>query len=1363
MLLRDRELEKHQSVLAVIKSAEHCRVTIMPNTEVVIQGYTDREVPYQPVCALVHATPNSSLSEDLDVTPTILPYRYQQNGIVKVHVTNVSSRIVTVQPGALLCELQPVSIEDVTTPEDNASPTFMDEIDICRDDLTEHQLQKGIAMIQMYPDTFSQHEDDIGHTDVVRHRIELTNSLPFKQRHRRIPPSMFEEVRNHLHQLLAAGIIRRSHSPWASPVVLCRKKDGKLRMCIDFRALNDRTIKDSYALPRIEEILDSLSGNEYFSVLDMKSGYHQVELEEEHKERTAFTVGPLGFYEFNRLPFGLSNSPATYQRLMEECLGDLNLTICFIYLDDVIIFSRSYEEHLDRLQQVFDRLRATGFKLSPKKCSFFKRKVKYVGHIVSGEGVEPDPEKIERVRSWPTPTTPEDVRRFLGFVGYYRRFVKDFSKIARPLTDLMPSPKKTSKSKKSSKTDTRPPWTWGPKETKAFQLLKDALTSQSVLGYPNFSKPFELHTDASQQGLGAVLYQEQDGQKRVISYASRGLNKAEKNYPTHKLEFLALKWAVSEKFHDYLYGQKFTILTDNNPLTYVLTSAKLDATSHRWVAALASYDFSILYRPGVNNADADGMSRLPGLWPEHDCGQPVNPTGQQECDAQPTEVIISKDSIHAICHMSCIQPYVECLALSSETVNSLVDTQAAATENVQEAQEDDPVLSWWIPHVRAGVKPRRNVIPHGPSHAAMFRNFEKLRMENGMLYRKVAVQDEPRMQLVLPTSKVATVMKYVHDDMGHPGQDRTTSLLRDRFFWYGMTRDVEDWVATCDRCLHRKSATTRAPLINIKSTQPLEIVCMDFLTLETSKGGFQYILVITDHFTRFAVAIPAKNMTAHTTAELFFRQFIVPFGFPRRIHTDQGPNFESRLIRELCTIGGIQKSHTTPYHPMGNGQCERFNRTLLNMLGTLKPEQKRDWKSHVAPLVHAYNCVRHESTDQSPYFLLFGREPRIPVDLAFGLGKDTSGQTTTKYAEGLRERLKSAYNLAIESVTKANVRQKRNYDVKARDAILTPGDRVLVKVVAFMGKHKIADKWEEDTYIVADQPNADIPVYTVVRENGNGRRRILHRNLLLPIGSLPRTETEIDRPVPRPRRSGPRPPSIDMGADPYEDVDRASDIDVVQVTSSAPVAAAYRQEDIGIISQPDDGQVFTEDSSDLEGGGGALHPDDVPEPSSPSEEDVDASDDAGSDNDDDSQPSSESVDRDGRTPEEVRDNSAVEDAGGSDTYDGEQSSSDVEQAATASAAEPDVEESETRAVAASPSTRREPSVTGQDLPPQPGPRRSMRERRQPEWLSMAQCTVDSRPDWRERADYLQQLAQSGLLADCQGDISKALIQLISGN
>ena len=382
-------------------------------------------------------------------------------------------------------------------------------------------------------------------------------------------------MKAHLQEMVEVGAIRRSFSPWASAVVLVRKKDGGLRFCIDLRKLNNRTIKYGYSLPRIEVTLDCLHGAVWFSTLDLKSEYWQVELEEEAKPLTAFTVGPLGFWECECMPFGLTNAPATFQRLMESCLGELHLNWCIIYLDDIIVFSRTPEEHIHRLRAVFEKLKVAGLKLKPSKCDFFKKEIKYLGHVVSEQGVSTDPDKIKAVTEWPQPTTVTEVRSFLGFVSYYRRFIPNFSKVAKPLNKLLQNLEGTPSQKKKFKVH------WGPEQQEAFETLQGLCTESPVLAYADFKATFILHTDASGEGLGAVLYQVQEGKQRVIAYASRSLSKSERNYPVHKLEFLALKWAITDKFHEYLYGSQFQVYTDNNPLTYVLTTAKLDATGHR--------------------------------------------------------------------------------------------------------------------------------------------------------------------------------------------------------------------------------------------------------------------------------------------------------------------------------------------------------------------------------------------------------------------------------------------------------------------------------------------------------------------------------------------------------------------------------------------------------------------------------------------------------------------------------------------------------------------------------------------------------------------------------------------------------------
>ena len=357
-----------------------------------------------------------------------------------------------------------------------------------------------------------------------------------------------------------------------------------------------------YSLPRIEDALDSLDGACLFTSLDLKSGYWQVELNEESIPLTAFMVGPLGFYECVRMPFGLTNAPATFQRLMETCLGELHLNWCIIYLNDIIIFSKTPEEHLRRLRGMFERLAKAGLKLKPSKCEFFRDSLWYLGHVVSPKGITTDPKKIDAIQRWLIPQTVMDVRSFISFTNYYRRYIKNYAKISRPLHELTSGENAKRKRQRVE---------WNERCQDAFESLKEACSKCPVLAYANYKEPFILHTDASTMGLGAVLSQKQpDGMERVVAYASRSLNKSEKNYDTHKLEFLALKWAISEQFHEYLYGAtRFDVFTDNNPLTYVLTTAKLDAMGHRWVASLGSYYFDLHYKPGKRNP-ADPLSRI---------------------------------------------------------------------------------------------------------------------------------------------------------------------------------------------------------------------------------------------------------------------------------------------------------------------------------------------------------------------------------------------------------------------------------------------------------------------------------------------------------------------------------------------------------------------------------------------------------------------------------------------------------------------------------------------------------------------------------------------------------------------------------
>ena len=534
--------------------------------------------------------------------------------------------------------------------------------------------------------------------------------------------------------------------------------------------------------------------------------------------------------------------------------------------------------------------------------------------------------------------------------------------------------------------------------------------------------------------------------------------------------------------------------TDNNPLSYVLTSAKLDSAGARWLSELSQYQFSVKYRPGKNNADADVLSRI------HE---------------PPDEQVITLDSVQAVCGSAVTTGggFVEILSMTQSVIDSVEDEDADSLHHPtwrdwKKKQRRDAIINRVIQIKEANGKITESDKRQYPTDMKIYsREWEKLFLRRGVLYRERVHQGDIVYQLVLPTSERQNALTGLHENAGHFGQDRTLEMVRERFFWPKMADDVIEKVKNCERCIRRKmTVPDRAPLVSVKTTQPMELVAMDYLTVEPSKGNIENILVITDHFSKFSQAIRTKNQTAKTTAQALFK-FFLDFGFPHTLHADQGRNFESDVIKELCNLGGIDKTRTKPYHPMGNGQCERFNRTLMDMLGTLTAEQKSNWKDHIHALVHAYNATKHESTGYSPFYLMFGRHPRLPIDVAMGVEPaERQLQKGVSYVKDLRQRLERAYDLASKHMGKRSEKRKEIYDKRVRGAKVDVGDRVLLRNVGLQGRHKLADRWSDEVYNVIDQPNPEIPVYVIKQEGRSRVTRTVHRNLLLPINFLPLTD-----------------------------------------------------------------------------------------------------------------------------------------------------------------------------------------------------------------------------------------------------------------
>ena len=481
--------------------------------------------------------------------------------------------------------------------ESERSSQLLQLLDLTKCDCSPNRLDDLKVLLSEHSHVFEMSKSELGHTNVVQHVIDTGNSGPIKQQPYRIPVVQRDHIAQLIKQMQTQGIVKPSASPWASPVVLVPKKDGSTRFCVDCRRLNAVTKKDVYPLPRIDDILDTLAQAKYFTTLDLSAGYWQVELDEDSQAKTAFTTH-CGLFEFTRMPFGLCNAPATFQRLMQVVLSGLKWDCCFVYIDDILVASKTFEEHLHHLQLVFERLQKAGLRLKPAKCHFLRDKVPYLGFIISKHGIQPDPSKTDKVNNFPRPTNLTSLRSFLGLVSYYRRFVPHFATVAAPLHHL-------------TKKDT--PFEWNDECEIAFCQLKSLLTKAPVLVYPRFGQgqSFLLETDASGVGLGAILSQQQeDGKYHPVAYASRSLLPNERNYPISELETLAIVWAV-KYFRTYLLGHPCTVLTDHASCLSLLNTPKPSAKLARWAMAIQEMDLEIKHRSGRSNAGADALSRSP--------------------------------------------------------------------------------------------------------------------------------------------------------------------------------------------------------------------------------------------------------------------------------------------------------------------------------------------------------------------------------------------------------------------------------------------------------------------------------------------------------------------------------------------------------------------------------------------------------------------------------------------------------------------------------------------------------------------------------------------------------------------------------
>ena len=1074
-------------------------------------------------------------------------------------------------PGKVEVSLNEIRLSTVDRLDESAQMTRKEQVaDVLADlDLSGLQddptaLDKARAIFYRHVGVFASSEDDLGCTNAVKHRISTSDDRPVAQPYRRVPPTQLDEVKEHLEKLLRTGVIVPSRSDHASPIVLVRKKSGALRMCVDYRTLNAKTIKDAYALPRIVESMDAMTGSKWFSTLDLQSAYNQVQMEPEDQRKTAFTT-PFGLYEYTRMPFGLCNAPATFQRLMQTAFHADMFNILLVYLDDIVVYSNTLDEQLTRLDTVFTRLGSYGLKLEIKKCSFFQKSVKYLGHVVSGEGVATDPEKITAVREWAVPETLRELRSFIGFASYYRRYVPRFTQLATPLHRIVTAACKDGNRKRRTSASSSIIDVWTEDCQQAFDALKLALTSAPVLGFADYRLPFIVETDASDKGLGAVLSQKQEGRHRIIAYASRGLRGAERNdtnYSSMKLETLALKWAITDKFRDYLLGGLFTVYTDNNPLTYFHKKAKLSAVEQRWAAALASFNFDIKYRPGHCNANADGLSRLPRV------------AASTETD---TKALLADATATSVVPLDLRVTAMQQVASTEDRTDVAVTTLPGISNDDMVAMQMNDASIGRLQHFRhLGRRPTgKERAVESAGAIQLMRQWGRIVEKNGVLYRRIA---DPRLgevlQLLLPSCLRDQVLQELHDRAGHQGAERTEQLIRSRCFWPSMHADVLGWTQKCDRCALAKIQPhkLRTLLGRLMATQPLEVVAMDFTMLEPSSDGRENVLVITDVFSKFTIAVPTRNQKAETVANVLVKEWFARYGVPQRLHSDNGRNFESAVIHELAKIYDIKRSHTTPYHPAGNGQCERFNRTLHDLLRTLGSAKKRRWVDHIQEVVQAYNLTPHSSTGYSPFYLMFGRVGRQPIDLLLGIGDHDDLQTDWVIEH--QRRLQEAYSLARAQLEKEANQRKACYDRGAQDLPLSDDEHVYRRKRGIIGRNKIQDAWDETIYkVVSRQGKND--VYVIEPVDGLGRQHTLHRSSLKPC--VPGNDVPTARPVVRRRR-------LPCVPTPRRESDESSDDDRLLCRYEMPTPAElnlpYRLEDDVQLHPPRD--EISDESTELD-------------------------------------------------------------------------------------------------------------------------------------------------------------------------------------
>ena len=865
----------------------------------------------------------------------------------------------------------------------------------------EYVSQKLAPILKEHHEAFARHKDDIGVLKHANHIIKTKDNTPVYVRPYRAPHSKKVIIQDEVQRLLDNGVISPSMSPYSAPCLLVLKKNGEHRLVIDYRALNKNVVPCAHPLPHIDHSLHVVGGNRYFSALDLASGYHQIPLDPETKHKTAFSTG-AGLYHFNRVPFGLITSASAMQRNMEIALSDLNGKACLVYVDDILVVGRNLEEHNKHLKQVLERLIKVGFKLNLDKCEFAKEQVSCLGHVINKDGIKPAEDKVKALRDKPLPKNLKALRGFLGLSNFYRKYIEGYAKIAQPLNKLL-------------RKDTK--WKWTQDCTDAVENIKKAISKDSCLTHPDFSKEFKVTTDASGEAIGAVLSQEYGGKDRPIAFFSRTLRGPELNYATFEKEGLAVKSALN-KWRFYLLGYPVTVQTDNAPIISLLRSRECSGRIGRYLPTILEYNPSFIHVPGKDNFVADYLSRFDQI-PENDSeGDDQIPKTEenirQEANKDYTEN--NEDEKH-VCALEVFQPWT--------------------LEELKAAQRD----SGWTKDIIIMLED-----PSAPKPV----HLRDYHLDRDILFTR---RNKEGTKLCIPPKLKEKALELIHVHLGkHEGINRSSDRAEKEFTWPSMRKDVEKYVKQCRICLtYKPSNLPRAVLRAYPEVAgPFERVAMDLMgPLPRTSSGKTFIFVATDVFSHWTEIVPLQDKSTWRVAKAFTDSIINRHGAVKQILTDGGSEFKSELMSHICKRMGVNKLQTSAYHPSSNGLVERINAQVGNTLRCITQENPRDWDSFLPQVQFALNSAHHGGIGDSPYFILYGRDPPLPLPELYGI------PCQLNMPENMPDRLqryKICYDKVRECYKKAFTKYSTYHNRSSRDKKITLGDLVFVKMPRPVGK-----------------------------------------------------------------------------------------------------------------------------------------------------------------------------------------------------------------------------------------------------------------------------------------------------------------------